>query len=176
VLLSHSQMMKYTVSYPDAALVAVKDERGYRFWMDGGSGAIDGVPGRPWSFMSGGPGLEVDKSVVANVQYWEDYPCPTFAGANHTSFSYKDGCVSDADDWHGGKALMWAGNVYKDPDSAGILVFIHMVGVRVCVCVCARVCVCACVCVCVCMWGGALLEGAIQRSHGCLGLKPRMHR
>ena len=38
------------VGYPDAALVAVKDEAGYRFWMDGGNGEIDGIPGiRPYA-------------------------------------------------------------------------------------------------------------------------------
>ena len=34
--------------------------------------------------------------------------------------------MTDADDWKGGKALMWNGNVYKDPASGGILGFIHM--------------------------------------------------
>eukprot|EP00729_Bicosta_minor_P010044 gene10044-22020_t len=124
VLMSHSQMTKYQVGYPDAALVAVKDDAGYRFWMDGGNGLIDGIPGRPWSFMKGGKRLDEGSTelVTGNVSYWETYKCPTF----DNNVTYKAPCVNDADDWHGGKALQWIGNVYKDPGSDGILGFIHM--------------------------------------------------
>ena len=88
--------------------------------------SIDGVPGRPWSFLSGGGGrqLTVDQLVAGDVGYYQNYSkdhCPTFEG-----FSYKPGCVTDADGWKGGKALMWIGNVYKDQASGGILGFIHM--------------------------------------------------
>ena len=67
-----------------------------RFWMDGAAGpahtpakSIDGVPGRPWSFMSGGGGrqLSVGELVAGDVGYYKGYSkehCPTFDG-----FSYK---------------------------------------------------------------------------------------
>eukprot|EP00935_MAST-01C_sp_MAST-1C-sp1_P001994 g1994.t1 len=138
VLLSHSQMQRYRVGYPDANLVAVKDEQGYRFWMDGAAGKIDGVPGRPWSFMQGGATLSAGITSLRsdNVGYWRKPAgkiCPTWAGCKNetdlpcvpSSTSYASPCVTDADSWHGGKALMWIGNVYRD-DSGGILGFIHM--------------------------------------------------
>jgi hypothetical protein len=132
-LISHTQMQHYKVGYPDASLVVVKDTASRRFWMDGAAGpastpmkSIDGIPGRPWSFMAGGGGrqLTVQQLVAGDVGYYKGYSkehCPTFDG-----FSYKAGCVTDADDWKGGKALMWIGNVYKDQASGGILGFIHM--------------------------------------------------
>lgn len=132
-LISHQQMQMYRVGYPDASLVAVKDTDSRRFWMDGAAGpasspdkSIDGVPGRPWSFMSGSGGqqLTVDKLVADDVGYYQGYSadaCPTFDG-----FTYRPGCVTDADGWTGGKALQWIGNVYKDNASGGILGFIHM--------------------------------------------------
>ena len=88
--------------------------------------SIDGVPGRPWSFMqgSGSRQLTVDQLVAGDVGYYQGYSkehCPTFDG-----FAYRPGCVTDADDWKGGKALMWIGNVFKDVASGGILAFIHM--------------------------------------------------
>ena len=76
--------------------------------------------------MSGGGGrqLTVRELVAGDVGYYQGYSkehCPTFEG-----FSYEPGCVTDADDWKGGKALMWIGNVFKDQASGGILGFIHM--------------------------------------------------
>lgn len=44
-VLQNTKRFILEVGYPDAALVAVKDEAGYRFWMDGGNGEIDGIPG-----------------------------------------------------------------------------------------------------------------------------------
>ena len=114
------------MGYPDASLVAVNDKGSRRYWMDGAAGpaatpmkSIDGVPGRPWSFMSGGGGrqLTVEELVSGDVGYYQGYSkehCPTF-----DDFSYQAGCVTDADDWKGGKALMWIGNVYKDHPAAG---------------------------------------------------------
>ena len=34
-LIPHAQMLQYKVGYPDASLVAVKDEASRRYWMDG---------------------------------------------------------------------------------------------------------------------------------------------
>jgi len=87
VLLSHEQMQGYKVGYPDANLVAVKDSKGFRFWMDGSAGKIEGIPGRPWSFMTGGKRLSdgVKSLTSDNVKYWESYKCPTFNGCKNES-------------------------------------------------------------------------------------------
>ena len=34
-LIPHAQMLQYKMGYPDASLVAVKDEASRRYWMDG---------------------------------------------------------------------------------------------------------------------------------------------
>ena len=51
-----------------------------------------------------GQQLTVEHLVAGDVGYYQGYSkhdCPVFDG-----FAYQEGCVTDADSWKGGKALM----------------------------------------------------------------------
>ena len=92
-LLSRDQMAAWGVDWPDAALNAVKHgaKGGYTFFMEGGSNAVNDIPGTPWTVMTSGnstqqseTALQVKQLLASNVAV-SGYPCPS-APPGHPSF------------------------------------------------------------------------------------------